>query len=302
MINNEGKSHAVKGKNIVIFLCLLFFLALCAGLQAEETQRNPLNIAGKHFLPLRVLSRPFANMYKEANEKSAIIQENVPAFSSYIVYTKPETSSSSTEVTGWYEIGSDDSGHVLGWMKAADVMEWKQSLCLSFSHPVGRKPVLMFKDVIPLLKLINLPSEKRKSKSLEYYAQISAGQTSPAIPVVAIEPSGFIDITKQFYLLPILEYTPVEIEGREARLIKLTSALRKDSPKKKSLVTVDPTKKFGSTTALLSKRPLTITNVAGATQAVTTSSNAVVRSSSATTSKINMDIVFVVDMTNGMQP
>ena len=37
-------------------------------------------------------------------------------------------------------------GKVVGWMKSLDVFEWRQTMCLAYTHPDGRKPVLMFEQ------------------------------------------------------------------------------------------------------------------------------------------------------------
>jgi len=54
-------------------------------------------------LPLRVLARPFSNIYKQPDEKSGIVRENVPVFQSYFVYTRPKVTVAGTKSEGWYE-------------------------------------------------------------------------------------------------------------------------------------------------------------------------------------------------------
>jgi serine/threonine-protein kinase PpkA len=214
------------------YLIVFFILFLAVGFSQStfaQEQRKPVIVPGKTFLPLRVLVRPFSNIYKKADEKSGIVEENVPVFQSYYVYTRPEVSVTETEAEGWYEVGSDNRGTVVGWMKAEDVMEWKQTMCLSYTHPGGRKPVLMFDELKSLRELIKLPTNDRTAKANSYYEQANSYKTNnqaapKGFPIISMEPKDAIDITEAFYLLPILEYAPIEVEGREGRLLKLASA------------------------------------------------------------------------------
>ncbi|NPA08713.1 MAG: VWA domain-containing protein, partial [Chlorobi bacterium] len=274
-------------------------------------KRKPIVIPGKSFLPLKVIARPFSNIYKEPDENSPIVEENVPVFQPYFVYTKPKTSITSTQPTGWYEVGSDNRGTILGWMKANDVMEWKQAMCLAYQHPLGRKPVLMFKDIKPLQELVNLPEEERKKKVEGYYKAIESKQIPDNFPIVAMEPEGAIDITKHFYLLPILESAEVQIEGREARLIKMASAPKSGRGKTELTATHTQNVKQSESNTSIQKAD------SNETSPVNLANNATVHSDNMTADlnlekgivldeearkKVAMDIVFVVDMTQSMQP
>ena len=323
-------------KSIVITLALCLIFGSFMGVQAqEEHKRKPIVISGKSFLPLKVIARPFSNIYKEADQKSAIVEENVPVFQSYFVYTKPDTSVASTETSGWYEVGSDNRGTILGWMKADDVMEWKQAMCLAYQHPLGRKPVLMFKDLKPLQELVKLPGEARIKKAEGYYQEIETKQIPADFPIISMEPAGAIDITKQFYLLPILESAPIEIEGREGRLLKLASAPKSGrgggtlAPEKTSPTEVtapaEVPKEIGAAgesaeslegagngstgTGVDSEVEMQVPSagvsagapVAEADLVVSDLEEGIILNKEAR-EKVAVDIVYVVDMTNSMQP
>ena len=211
-------------KRLAIVIAAVMISGLFQFDAMAQSARKPVNVPGKTFLPLRVLARPFVNIYQEADAGSKIVEENVPVFQSYFVYTRPNVSTTGTKAEGWYEVGSDNRGTVFGWMKAEDVLEWKQTMCLAYEHPTGRKPVLMFDQLAPLRELITKSSEERVKQTEAYYQQMNKRPLPKDFPVIAMEPEDAIDITKQFYLLPILEYAPIEIEGREGRLLKLASA------------------------------------------------------------------------------
>jgi hypothetical protein len=245
-------------------MLLLTVCGLPAGSWAQE-RRVPVRVEGKTVLPLRVLARPFSNIYQEADESKGIVAADVPAFQAYYVYTRPKIKATETNITGWYEVGSDRQGTVLGWMRVDDVLEWQQNMTMVFTYPEGRKPVLMFESHKALLDLIKAPSDRRKQRVQELYTALESNQPLPAdFPVRSIEPKGYIDISKQFYLMPILESAKVEFDvSYEARLlkVKVASAVFKGEGER------DPS--------------LLKTN---------------------TPKKVEMDIVFVMDTTNGMQP
>ena len=159
---------------------LLVVCGLPSGGWAQE-KRIPVKVEGKTVIPLRVLTRPFSNIYKEPDESKAKVEENVPTFKPFYVYTRPEVKATATEVKGWYEVGSDNRGTVLGWMKADDVLAWKQNMTLAYTHPDGRKPVLMFENREALLALVKAPSDQRKQRADEFYAAIQAKEI-PAVP------------------------------------------------------------------------------------------------------------------------
>ncbi len=284
-------------KCFTICIGLVLIFGLFNGAWAEK--RKPVVLTGKTFLPLRVLVRPFSNIYKTADEQSAIVKENVPVFQSYYVYTRPDVKLTATKAEGWYEVGSDNRGAVIGWMKADDVMEWKQTMCLAYEHPGGRKPVLMFKDLSALRELVKAPAEERKQKTEKYYQDIESKNVAKDFPIVSVEPKGAIDITEQFYLLPILEHSEIEIEGREGRLLKLAAATKAErgggTLKEPDAPAAAPKAGDGTTT----DAPKGAGDVETGTSATDTGSGNL---EGAALKNLQMDIVYVVDMTGSMGP
>ena len=153
-------------------------------------------------VPLRILTRPGAVLYADSNGEK-VLKDNLPVFSSYFVYTRPSGELLASG-NGWYEVGSDDKGAVKGWIKGDDLFEWKQTMCLTFSHPDGRNPVLMFDEMDYLETLVNLPADKRE-----------------AFPILSMEPKMSVDNSAKFTLMPILDYKVIDFEGREARLLDI---------------------------------------------------------------------------------
>lgn len=184
--------------------------------------RKPITISESSSLPLRVLTRPMSNLYSGPDEASGIAQGNLPAFLPYYVYTRPGGEERGAE-RGWYEVGSDNRGSVVGWLKTADVFEWKQTMVLAFAHPEGRNPVLMFDEEKPLSELVIKDPATRASAVKDLYETIESNNIPKDFSIVSIEPKMFVDFTKQFYLLPILDHKVINVDGREGRILELAA-------------------------------------------------------------------------------
>ena len=184
--------------------------------------RKPIPISETSSLPLRVLTRPMSNLYSGPDEASGIVRGNLPAFLPYYVYTRPGGEERGAE-RGWYEVGSDNRGTVVGWLKTADVFEWKQTMCLTYTHPEMRHPVLMFDEERFLTELVAKDPAARAAAVQGLYNTIESGDIPKDFSVVSIEPKMAVDFTKQFYLLPILEHRVINIDGREGRMLELAA-------------------------------------------------------------------------------
>jgi hypothetical protein len=254
----------------------LLLLGLAPGGFAQDAKK-PVVIEGKKILPLRVLCRPFSSVYKSPDESSGTARENVAAFTSFYVYTRPSAEDREME-GGWYEVGTDNRGSTIGWMKSSDVFEWKQTMCLAYTHPQDRKPVLMFDGRAPLDALLGKSRTERVSEAEKLYQTIAAGAPPADFPVVSVEPQKYIDMSEQFYLLPILSFDTVELDGREGRVVRL-AAVTKSGPgaREKSDIRSNP----------------------GYLQEATSSSTQV---SAADLKDLKIDIVWVMDTTVSMRP
>lgn len=176
-----------KKQSVFLTMCVVLFLCVPVGsfLHAEDGKRSPMKIEGKNTLPLRVLSRAFSSIYAGPGTNSEIVEENVPAFRSFYVYDK-KASANDLETLGWYEVGSDNRGTIVGWMNSDDVFEWKQTMCLSYTHPEGRFPVLMFDKKETLKNFSLMPTEKRQEEVEELYMDIAMNNIPADFPVVTI--------------------------------------------------------------------------------------------------------------------
>lgn len=224
-------------------------------------------------VPLRVLPRPFSNLYSEATAEAAhIVLANMPSFHPLYVFAREGVDlSDPIKPKGWYEVGRLQTASE-GWMQAKDLLEWRQALLVSYTHPggplEGRHPVLMFKDKQSLSDLVD--DFDMSTAAGELYQSIDSGEVPESI--VSMEPQRFIDITRQFYVLPILQWEQTQIEGDDARLLQIAAAV----PGARGADTLeDDTYRQQATTE---------------------------RSSLLANDDLNIDVVFVIDTTRSMQP
>ena len=263
--------------SIGLLLCTCAIFANTAVLSAEN--RMPVTVEKDSKVPLRILTRPGAVLYADSEGKK-ILKSNIPTFTSYYVYTRPLGEAAGSG-DGWYEIGSDDRGSVKGWMKGADLFEWKQTMCLTFSHPDGRNPVLMFDDDDVLNTLIDMPEAERNKKLNGYYEKIEKAaarkiKLEKDFPIVSIEPKMAVDNIDKFTLIPIIDYKVVEFEGRESRLLDVLAVNSTDKDRKESDIRKDDEYLINS-------------NVSSESQAKEVKN-------------LKWDIVWVIDTTRSMRP
>lgn len=226
-------------------------------------------------LPFRLLPRSFSNVYKTqnaANDNIAI--ENVRAFYPLYVFARENIDfSDPADLKGWYQVGQSVQGPPLGWIQAQDALEWKQALSVSYTHPgtggEERHRVLMFKDLQELQKVVD--SEVRDQMVSLLYKNIEEARIPAAI--VSKEPERFVDISSTFYLLPIVDFHTVEIDGDEARYLQIAAAV----PRERGADTLsDPQYR---------KEAQQSGDISGDAAKA-----------------LGVDLVFVVDMTRSMQP
>jgi serine/threonine-protein kinase PpkA len=226
-------------------------------------------------LPARVLARAFSKAYKDKSaDDAAVAVEAMPALTPLYVFARDGIDLSDPAApAGWYQVADSEGGPPLGWLQAKDAVEWRQALVVAYTHPgVGeeeRKRVLMFEYVEDLQELTE--SDDRDTQAQGIYGMIDEGKV-PAV-IVSKEPERFVSITEKFYLLPIVDHRMTDIDGDEARYLRLAAAV----PEKRG--------------------PDTLAEEAYAEQAKQEADL-----EAADKAAPDVDIVFVMDMTRSMQP
>jgi hypothetical protein len=194
---------------------LLVALAVLFSAAAPAFARDPLLIEGKKTLFQRVLARPGAVLLHDPATASG--GQPVAAFTVYYVYGRQSAGG-----VDLVQVGRNSRGDVDGYIRADQVIDWKQSLTVAFANPAARERVLFLKDKDAAARLMSAPTRATDARTMR---DAAIGDRLPAdSPVLAIEPPTFVDVTKQFYLLPILSTDSVLTdEGFAARLLEVAS-------------------------------------------------------------------------------
>ncbi|WP_122094309.1 vWA domain-containing protein [Rahnella sp. Larv3_ips] len=214
-------------------------LPLCGLLLASQTLaaegNKPLLQEGKKTLFQRVLTTPGCKLGTTAGENKGTLQ---PAFSSFYVYQKADVKGQS-----WVEVGPDSYGKTIGWLPQSCTVDWKMQLTLSFTNPANRDRLVFFKDKKSLDDILSAPDPVSVVAPLRAHLK----RDGSADGVVAQEPEYFVDLQKQFYLLPILSGEEVMTEsGFYTRLLNVASVSKAD-PNAKQGDDINQLKGFNAT-------------------------------------------------------
>ncbi len=302
MVTEIGRRHATWPAcgSMLSFTAAILFTAVSqtwwVGLSVAQEGPPPLDCPGgavcrdpQTFLPGRLLTRPFSNIYTTANEsQDNILADNVTAFTPLYIFAREGVDMSDPRnPTGWYQVGETATVEPTGWMQAKDVVEWRQALIVAFSHPgVGedqRQSVLFFETLDDLAALTELEDAYREKQAESMQVAVEAavaGNGEAPEGIVSVEPGPFVDITEQFYMLPVLQFEDLgDLFLDEARHLQVVAVTGSRAEEGESAL---PTSTVGDTAATLPDG----TSIADA----------------AALEELKVDIVFVMDMTASMAP
>jgi len=198
----------------------LFCIGPVAEASAQQAARQPLLMEGRTALFQRVILRPGARL-AERPDASAPSQPT-PGFGVFYVYARQGSGADA-----WLEIGAAQDGRTQGWVPAERTIDWKQTMVLATNNPAGRERAMFFREAeTPRALWLNTRGGAAEATRLR-----EAATANTEGPVIALEPENFIDITRQFYLLPIISADRVENEAaQEARLLEVISAPAQAAP------------------------------------------------------------------------
>ncbi|HET6566308.1 MAG TPA: vWA domain-containing protein [Xanthomonadales bacterium] len=200
--------------NILLLLAMLSLIA--ASVQAQNPR--PLIMQGKETLFQRVIAIPGTVLREKAGHASKSIADVSP-FTVFYVYERQELESGT-----WLQVGYDSDGSVDGWVDAGSAIDWNQALTVSFKDPakVARVPLFGSRDALRALV------DKQDRSTYEALREKAAAGDPSDSPVIAIQPPEFIDIRRNFYLVPILEHEDVLIGSEQGRLLHVASVPLQD--------------------------------------------------------------------------
>lgn len=209
--------------NIKISVRLAISIIVLTGLAqvgiAQGQLTRPLIQEGKTALYQRVIAIPGAKLNVVPGRTSAKALPVSP-FSTFYVYQRKNLDGGE-----WLQVGTDSTGTVKGWLSASQAVNWNQTLTVAFRDSANQNRVPLFGDRESLKTLIDSGDADAYTRLRE---QAELG-TSGDSPVVAIQPEGYIDIRKDFYLVPILDHEDVLVGGQQARLLHVATVPLQDS-------------------------------------------------------------------------
>ena len=167
--------------------------------------RLPETLPGTPGLYRRVILRPGSALSPQPGAAGRPAQ----GFSVFYVYGRRDMPDGT-----WLEVGPALDGRITGWLPEARGIPWRHNLVLAFNNPAGRDRAMFFRDAASPRALWMNPAE-RAPQSARLRADAEAGRDGP---VIALEPETHVNITEQFYLLPVLDATPLQNERGESAL------------------------------------------------------------------------------------
>lgn len=219
----------------------------------------------------RILPRTRSPLLREPDEESEVRVSSVTGFAPLYVYGIRDLDlSDAVSPEGFYHVGRTDLGPD-GWMRARDVLEWRQALVLEFEHPGQgedrRLPTLFFQSQKDLREVVN--SNDRKGDVKQIRSRIAGGESTAG--VIAREPASYADITNDLYVYPILEWSQDEATDERARYLRVLTSV----PGERSAPEESPVKEG----KIIDAGP-----------------------TAKTLDQMDVDVVFVLDTTGSMQP
>ncbi|MBI5258334.1 MAG: VWA domain-containing protein [Burkholderiales bacterium] len=179
--------------------------------------KTPMLMDGKKSLYQRVLTRPGAQVAPKAGAAGKAVEP----FAAFFVYERVAEGGKN-----WLLVGAASNGKTDGYIEEVQTVPWKHAITVAFSVPSNRQRVLFFRTKEGLSGFVNGDNPPAESQKL--LKEITEkGTLGPTHAVIAAEPEKFVDIQKQFYLLPVLESQSTVLKsGPNARLLKVASITR----------------------------------------------------------------------------
>lgn len=209
-------------RRVILALGLAVLVALAGGATAgaAEVGHAPLLMEGKKTLYQRVLTRPGASLKRDPGAGPGAAQ---PALTRFYVYGRKMVNGAE-----WLEVGLTARNRTDGWLAADFTLPWKQQLALAFTNPAGRDRALLYRNRADLIGLLDSDAPGKAEAPLR--KEVLAGKAEPK--VLSIEPATYVDITKNFYLLPILAAEETFTgTGHRARVLQVASVSKQADEK-----------------------------------------------------------------------
>ena len=178
---------------------------------AAAQQARPLTLEGKQALYQRVVAVPGAAIGAAAGARAT---QPVTPFTVFYVYAREDI-----DGEPWLRVGLDSRGNIRGWLPASQAVAWRQTLTVGFKDTAEQPRAMLFEDRDALIGL----AESNDVDAYRLLRERAAQGDVADSPVAALQPEGFIDIRRNFYLVPILSHEDVLAGDYQARLLEVAS-------------------------------------------------------------------------------
>ncbi len=202
---------------LIIALAALM-LAIAPMAQAQD--RRPLKLGDLETIYERILTRSGTTRH-DAPEGPA--KDTYATFQPLYVFTRE---------AGWLEVGPSPTQAPEGWVKEDSTVLWEQNIVGAFTNSAGRSRQLLFNSQDDLLWLMNHEAMIEVQERL--VAEASAGIIDGQRGVVSVEPSEFVNIRENLYLMPIIAHTEAvnPLNYEDVLLMQVASVpLKEQEPK-----------------------------------------------------------------------
>lgn len=172
----------------------------------------------------RVLPRSLTAIYSGPADDAAVVSNEVRPFQPTLVFDRRDLDfSNAAAPEGWYQVGYTPDLPV-GWMRARDVVEWRQALLLAYTHPgagvTARAPVLMFETHDDVEAVVTAPDRRDRARAL--LDDVRAGRRPTG--VIARESDNFLDIDEQLYFLPVIQWRREDLFEEDSLYLQVFAA------------------------------------------------------------------------------
>ncbi|WP_339948870.1 vWA domain-containing protein [uncultured Albimonas sp.] len=205
-----------------VLLGLLAAFGCLLAAPAPARAETPLVMEGKETLPQRVLTRTEAARRSAPGETPGA---TVPPMVQLFVFERAEADGEE-----WLRVAAAEAGDDAFWLPASETIEWRQNIVLIFEQQGGLERLLVFEHPDDLYEVIESERpDELSSTRREDAVRRERGDLPPGGPVIALGPRDGVDLSSQFYFLPILDWEPAIFEESGARLNALRVAVVRDT-------------------------------------------------------------------------
>lgn len=165
-------------------------------------QEQPLLMEGKRSLFQRIVARNAAprRLSPAANARES---GDFPALAPAFVYERRDA-----DGERWLRVAEGPAGRDMFWLREADTIAWRQNIVLTFERHGELERMLFLETVDDVIDLVESERPGQVAAESRERARAAERDGGAAAPVLALGPRRSVDLSQNFYFLPITEVDP----------------------------------------------------------------------------------------------